>query len=163
MSKKYLKIGEIIITDKKETIITDLGSCISFVIFEPISKICAISHCQLPYDFYAKNDCRESCPRLCNRHFDKSNNYRYISCSFNYLMTFFEKKGIRKENLQVSLFGGANVIKEFKNPIGTRNIEYARNLIISNKMRIKNEITGGNTGMRITVDTESGNTTVEEI
>jgi chemotaxis protein CheD len=159
-NKIYLNPGDLVITSKSEIIWTLLGSCISIIFYSPLKKISGVCHAQLPYE-KSNLSCKSTCPKPCGK--KESDEFKFVTCSFKYMLDTFHEKGISNPEIQVSLFGGSSMF-ESKNTvfnIGDMNIEKALELINENGLKIVRNETGGNISRSLTHYTDTGITKVK--
>ena len=147
----YLHPGNAIITNTSKVICTVLGSCIAITMYVQRLKIGAIAHCLLPKPGEKENS---ECPK-------NSYAFRYISCAIQSMMESLRNMGIDNEEIEVKVFGGANVISENGkngklNSIGQQNVSVVNELLAAINLKIKAYDTGGNFGRKIYFFTNSG-------
>jgi len=155
MNRVVLLPGQLVISDKEEVVWTVLGSCVSIIFYSPQRKISGVSHALLPYEG-TSSTCRNGCPTPCS--LEKDQQFKYVTCSFQHLLDRFNKLGINNKDIEVSIFGGGNMLN-LKKPldgIGERNILKAKELILKHHLNIKMEDTGGNFSRTIIHHTTSG-------
>ena len=159
-----LKPGEVHVTDEPLIIKTLLGSCLSFIMFNKRTKLTAISHAQLPYEYF-NHKCIANCPVKCNSGAKDNNRSKYVSCSTQYMLQQFTTMGIKKNEIEVKLFGGANVLgfSGEKKTVGEQNIEAAYNIIKENRLNLVSEDVGGDLGRTIYLYTDSGKVLVKKL
>ncbi len=158
----YLKAGELYITDKPIIIKTLLGSCISLVLYNQRKKIAAISHAQLPYEHF-NDSCTSNCPVKCN--LNVTNRLKFVTCSTRFMFEQFEAMGIKKKEIVVKLFGGANVLSARSQKIitvGERNIETIFRILEEYKLKLTSRDIGGCIGRTIYLQVESGSVYVRK-
>lgn len=159
-NKIYLNPGDLVITSKSEIIWTLLGSCISIIFYSQLKKISGVCHAQLPYE-KSNLSCKSTCPKPCGK--NESDEFKFVTCSFKYMLDVFHEKGIYNSEIQVSLFGGASML-DSKNTvfkIGDMNIEKAMELINVNGLKIIRNDTGGSLSRSLIHHTDSGITKVK--
>lgn len=132
----FLNPGELLFSKRPVVVKTVLGSCVSVCIFDKKNKFGGMCHYLLPQSS------------------EKEKTTKYGDVAVPYLISKFIKAGSRKEDLEASVYGGAFIIFEKKEVffIGDRNIEAAIDILNRNKIKIKEQITGGEKGMRIIFD-----------
>jgi chemotaxis protein CheD len=135
---------------------------VSIIFYNSGKNISAVCHAQLPREMF-DNSCKDSCPNPCG--LEESDKYKYVTCSFKYMITFFHKLGIQNKEIEVSLYGGANMINLGSSlpPVGKMNIETAKELISKNKLPIKNEDTAGTCTRVLTHYSDTGITSMKKI
>ncbi len=146
----YLHPGEACFSSKPIVVSTVLGSCLSVTMFSKKIKYAGISHCQLPY-----------CKTCDNEGNDCADPFKYVSCTIKRMFKKFDELHINKYDIEVKLFGGADVLKTASpekriSTIGRQNIEMAVNTLA--KYNITPIVTdvGGDLGRKIIFFTETG-------
>ncbi len=152
-----LKPGELHIAKKPAIIKTLLGSCVSVVMHNKRTGISAISHAQLP----GTNNCGEcstDCPIQCLQNSPADNRFKYVVQSTKYMLSKLENFGIKRDEIDIKLFGGSNVMKVLTGTytVGTANVKQAHDTLKSFNLKIKVEDTGGDRGRTIYLVSDSG-------
>lgn len=138
---KSIVSGEYFITDKADqSISTVLGSCVSACIRDPILKVGGMNHFMLPGDPNLKMD----------------NALRYGVNAMETLLNSLYKKGCRKDNLEIKLFGGGDLQKFDKSKIGENNILFVEKFCRNEGFKIASKDLGGNYGRRIIFFPQTG-------
>ncbi|MBI5440750.1 MAG: chemotaxis protein CheD, partial [Deltaproteobacteria bacterium] len=111
----HLRAGELVVSAEPLLVSTILGSCISVTMFHPLFTTGAICHGLLP-----NGHCGEWSPGA----------LRYVDCSVRQMVRRLEALGIRRSDLQVKVFGGADVLvhpasAEPRSTIGEQNVRAA--------------------------------------
>ncbi len=155
--------GEAYITDKPLIITTILGSCLSFVLYNKRRRLAALSHAQLPME-KTQHCCVDNCPVKCNAA-TEDNPLKYVAGSTETLIDTIQSLGIAPRELDVKIFGGADVLKVAypTKSIGKQNIEMAHALIDKYKMKLVAEDTGGKQGRKIVLNAGTGDVWVKKI
>lgn len=150
----YLHAGEVHISAKPEIVSTILGSCISVILYSPRLKISAISHSLMPT---CKND-----GTVCSK---CTQGYKYVDCSIIRMLTEFEKLKIKKHEIDVKIFGGADVLGSEKreDSIGKQNIIAAIQTLNREKLKILSSDIGGLKGRKLYLVTHSGEVFVSKL
>jgi chemotaxis protein CheD len=139
----YLKPGEIFISDKPSVVKTILGSCISVTMFNSRLRIGSICHGMLP-------ECNEmngsNCACL--------KGIRYVDCSIRKMLEELHSMGILNDEIEVKLFGGADMFKTIlckPNTInvGEQNIKAAFKIMGDSNLRLVASDIGGSSGREI--------------
>lgn len=112
--------GEFYISENEEMITTVLGSCVSACIYDPTRKIGGMNHFMLPEGGAAQSD--ESA--------------RYGMYAMESLINELLKRGCRKNDLKVKLFGGGQIIQNMSD-VGRKNILFAKNFLYAEGMRLE--------------------------
>jgi len=155
--------GEAYITDKPLIITTILGSCLSFVLYSKRRRLAALSHAQLPME-KTHHCCVDNCPVKCNAA-TEDNPLKYVAGSTETLIDTIQSLGVAPHELDVKIFGGADVLKVAypTKSIGKQNIEMAHILIDKYKLKLVAEDTGGKQGRKIVLNAGIGDVWVKKI
>jgi chemotaxis protein CheD len=144
----FVKIfsGDCYSTNKPgEVLVTVLGSCIACCMRDPIAKVGGMNHFLLP---------------------DGSNALeapnRYGAYAMEQLINDMLKKGAMKSRLEIKVFGGGNVIKSSA-MIGDKNVNFVREYLKQEDLRISQEDLGGTSPRRIHYYPESGKVMMRKI
>lgn len=137
----YLRPGESIVSDSILQVSTVLGSCISATYFHEQSATGAIFHALLP-----------KCPDP-----EKMGNtpqiWKYVDGSILALDRIFRSRGISPRELEVKVFGGANMFsQQGRNgyrTVSDQNVETATALLLQYGYRIKSSDLGGGYGRKL--------------
>jgi chemotaxis protein CheD len=151
----FLKPGELYISDVPTMVTTILGSCISVTIFNKRLKVGGICHAMLPGNSYtAEHNVLEY------------SIFRYVDKSILYMLNRFETIGVRRDEMEVKLLGGADVldrINERAASIGQKNIEIALEIIRNEGLRVIISDVGGNMGRKVHFYTHTGKLLLKRI
>ncbi|MCX5812301.1 MAG: chemotaxis protein CheD [Proteobacteria bacterium] len=146
----FLKPGELYISDKPTIVSTILGSCIAVTIFNRRLKAGGICHAMLPRSSFTKGH----------------HEFRYVDSSILYMLNKFETMGIRKDEMEIKLLGGADVIdrmNESMASIGQKNIEIALEVIRNENLQLKVSDIGGKLGRKVHFYTHTGKVLLKRI
>lgn len=145
----YLHPGEIVYSKTPVIVSTLLGSCISITMYCPINKFSAISHNLLP----ACRKCKEHTPTC-------KEPYKYVECTIIKMMEEFDKMKIRMEDIEIKVFGGADVLETLslykKNTVGNQNINSVISIFNKFNLKIMASDVGGIKGRKILFNTGTG-------
>jgi chemotaxis protein CheD len=144
----YLKPGEIHATQKPALVKTILGSCVSAVLFNRRFSIGAICHALLP-----SGDCRLE-------------GFKYLDCAMYWMLEWFDTQGIPRSEIEVKLFGGADVLSPGNmcyrgETIGRKNIQKALEIVERESLNLIAHDVGGRRGRKISFYTHTGQIHVE--
>lgn len=108
--------GQLYVTGTDEEVIcTTLGSCVSACIRDPVSGIGGMNHFMLPIkDGHSSEDWMDQATR-------------YGSYAMEHLINEIMKAGGNRNNLEMKVTGGAQVIQSMSNMVGQRNIDFVLN------------------------------------
>lgn len=145
---KYLKQGELAIVSGDYKVFTLLGSCVAVVLWDEGSKIGGVNHYMLPQ---WQN---KGVPDV-----------RYGDVAITELHDKIILAGAMKRRLIAKIFGGASLLKlEMAGfNVGQRNVEIAGKILSELNVKVVEEVTGGNLGMKILFDVQTGNVKVDYI
>jgi len=146
----YIHPGEACFSSNPIVVSTVLGSCLSITMYSTKIKYAGISHCQLP-------NCR-SCNSDCNNCLEP---FKYVDCTIFHMIKKFEELQIRRNDIEVKIFGGADVFKNSSkgkkiSTIGRQNIQMALEILSKNNMSVTTTDVGGEQGRKILFFTETG-------
>lgn len=148
----FLKPADLYFTAESMVIKTVLGSCVTMTMFSPRTGIAAACHAVLP-------TCNEkSCPlETC------MNKNKFVACVIPEMLRRFKRLGIWPDELEIKMFGGADMLVVKKGSwsgengrVGRKNILMARELVQNNNLKLKNADVGGTLGRKLFFDTETG-------
>jgi len=147
----YLKPGDIYTSDEPALISTLLGSCVSVTMFNPRLKAGAICHGLLP-------SCKGKKPCECEQYCREGK--RYVDCSIMRMLEWFMLKDVEREEIDVKLFGGSDMMgsgkMSSKATVGQQNISRALQVLEVEGLRIAASDVGGPRGRKILFSTHTG-------
>ncbi|MEO0371005.1 MAG: chemotaxis protein CheD [Pseudomonadota bacterium] len=108
-----------------------LGSCIATVFFDPVARIGGMNHFLLP-----------------GRDPSATGEVKYGAHAMEQLVNALLQAGAAKNRLEVSLFGGAKVIRT-SSAIGANNARFAQDFVRQEGFRLKDVDVGGTFGRRL--------------
>ena len=154
----FLKAGEVIIVQRPTRIHTILGSCVAVVFHHHRTGVSGICHAQLGEKKHKTATCTEVCSKKCLENVKNSSPLKYVSCAIKYMVQEFERRGIRAHEIDVKLFGGANVLvtADETNTIGVQNIAIAERVLRDLNLNVISKYVGGDTGLTLYFDTDTG-------
>jgi chemotaxis protein CheD len=112
-----------------ETILNSgaIGSCVVIIAFDQVKHVGAMAHVMLP----------GKSPQT------TTNATRYASNAIEELLNQLFKRGVKKENIEVCMVGGANVLKRKNDTIGVDNITSVEKLLQDLHLRVCAKSIGG--------------------
>ena len=157
ISANHLNIGDMVLGRAPHTISTLLGSCVAITMYAPSHQIGAMCHCALP-KCRSAHCCQSGCGQA----------GKHVECAIRVMLCHFRKQLIPIKDIQVKLFGGANVLNQGTQNsdswlIGAKNEKTARRSISLNGLTIKATDTGGTRGRKILFDINTGKVSVAKI
>ncbi|MEO5347498.1 MAG: chemotaxis protein CheD [Magnetococcus sp. YQC-9] len=145
--------GELYIGTAPAEVHTILGSCVSIVFYHARLQQGSICHGRKP-----AHDCARSATglKVCRELGD------HVYCSLDFMLAWFDTRGVPRSELEVKLFGGAMM---FNNPImtggtnlgmGKRNVDTAMEFIRSKRLHLTASDVGGPWARQIVFFTDTG-------
>ncbi|MDA8088608.1 MAG: chemotaxis protein CheD [Nitrospiraceae bacterium] len=134
---KYLMAGEFYFSLGPARVITVLGSCVSITMFNERLGIGAICHALLPGNSGAGDD------------------FRYVDTSIARMIREFEKLKISRSEIEVKLFGGADMFqaktgkRSLLPSVGQQNVKTALRVIEKEKLQLRSSDVGGRSGRKL--------------
>ncbi|MBF0609973.1 MAG: chemotaxis protein CheD [Magnetococcales bacterium] len=149
----WLEPGELFIGTRPAQVQTVLGSCVSVALFDRRQGIGAICHSRLASRACSQVICGM---KVCRNLSD------YVSCSLHFMLGYFDQHGSQRRELEVKLFGGANMFRQIQSEeraergIGKQNVDTAMAIIRREKLHLVATDVGGVASRVITFNTASG-------
>lgn len=125
-----------------------LGSCVGLIAYDRFAHVGGLLHALLP-EASIDPERAERQPAL------------FVDTGIPLLIAKLEEAGCFRRNLVLKLAGGANPIADqelFR--IGERNVDAARQVLEAARLPLAAEDVGGTTSRTLTLDLETGNTTI---
>ena len=135
-------------------ITTVLGSCVSACIRDPSSGFGGMNHFMLPGNRQGTNSTWSGQDCLVTR---------YGIAAMETLVNDILKQGARKEQLEIKLFGGGDVLKMEVNNVGERNIEFVKQFVLAESMHVIAEDLGGPYSRKINYFPSNGKVMVRRL
>ncbi len=141
--KIYLKPGELHFASSPTIVSTVLGSCISITMHNQEHQLGVICHAVLPEELVPGEP------------------YRYVDSSVVAMLRMFGRYGIKKNDIEVKLFGGSEMLSPFENSsrgltVGKQNILRAQQIIKNEKLNLLASDVGGTRGRKLLFHTHTG-------
>lgn len=131
MSKitQYVNTGEVR-SAGSDTVLNSgaIGSCVVIIALDSEKKIGAMAHVMLADKYPNKN---------------RLSNTRYAPDSIKEMLSQLKKLKVKKENLEICIVGGANVLKRTNDNIGKDNLDSVMKLLQEERIEIKAKSIGG--------------------
>jgi chemotaxis protein CheD len=146
----YLKPGELFTAEDPTIVVTVLGSCVAVTMFVERLGLGSICHAMLP-----KN------PPLNER-----DTFRYVDRSILHMMGRLEAAGARREEIEVKVVGGADVLERVDGSpasVGQQNIKEAMDIIRKEGLTITACDVGGAMGRKIVFYAHTGKVLLKRI
>ncbi|MEM6587132.1 MAG: chemotaxis protein CheD [Pseudomonadota bacterium] len=139
-----IKQGEFRVSaDPKDRFFCILGSCIATVFYDPVARIGGMNHFLLP-----------------GRDPGTTAEVKYGAHAMEQLVNALLRAGAAKHRMDVSLFGGAKVIRT-GSPIGANNAQFARDFIRQEGFKLSLCEVGGVHGRRLVFMPATGATKLD--
>lgn len=142
--------GELFCGRNPTVVTTVLGSCVAVTMLCRRLSLWAISHGVLP------SGIEDDPPGCC----------RYVDESVRRMSAWFERRGAKKKEIEVKLFGGAEIMMEHGAgsrfvPVGRSNVNMALSALESEGLRVLTSDVGGYTGRKLRFHTLTGDVMVK--
>jgi chemotaxis protein CheD len=118
-----------------------IGSYMVVIAFDSITTTGAMAHVMLPNKPHQKRTTHPT---------------RYAPNAIQELLNQMLKKGVKKENIDLCIAGGANVLKRKNDTIGIDNVNSVKKLLKEEELDIKAEAIGGFERRTVLFDIEKG-------
>ena len=142
----YVSPGDLIVAERPSMLVTVLGSCVAATMFHRRLGLAAMCHGLLP------NGGRER----------EGDPFRYVTSAVRHMADRFRSAGARPNEIEVKLFGGADVLEVSDMAVcsgatvGARNTEAALRALESEGLRVIASDMRGRRGRKIFFNTETG-------
>lgn len=149
---RFLKPSDFCLTTEPMVIKTVLGSCLTITMFSRKAGAAAACHATLP-------SCKDhSClPGACE------NKYKFVECVIPEMLRRFQELGVGSGEIEIKMFGGADMIMVRKGSkcwdnqrVGRKNILMAREIVRNLQLRVMKMDVGGTLGRQLQFDTKTG-------
>jgi chemotaxis protein CheD len=152
-----LQPGELYLARNPAILRTILGSCVGVTFYSARLGAGALCHCVLP-----------RCPLIWPLGTSPTEGHRYVDFSIRYLAREFDTFGGRRQELEVKLFGGADVLpiagtRGEKPTIGALNCAAALEVLTQEGFTIAVSDLGGARGRRIHFHTGTGQVLLQRL
>jgi len=155
IQQRFLSPGDMLVATNPSEITTILGPCIAITLWCERSRVGAICHAMLPSN---------------NIGFDSSagdHPWKYVDTVIPEMWRRFQRKGGIKANVEVKLFGGAELLRDAEDfsatRIGPQNVELAQQLLAERGLCILASDTGGRKGRKLIFNTQSGDVKIKRL
>ena len=140
-----VEMGNIAVTNNAENLITQgVGSCLAITLYDAKSRSGALAHAMMPR--FSKNDALDT---------------KYIESAIDEMIRRMRKLGIKNEDLEAKIIGGAKMFSIFEDDIGKQNIAKAKHKLKLEGIQLTGECVGGNIGRSVEISLATGVVTVK--
>ena len=119
-----------------------IGSCIAIVAYDPGKNVGSLAHVMLPGSAPADKKASEKT--------------KYAADAIATVVSKLSRLGSRKEDLQVALVGGGNVLNRADDTICKDNIESTLRLLSKEGLKVRAQAVGGTNRKSVRLDVERG-------
>jgi chemotaxis protein CheD len=153
----YLKPGELYINDHPGIVTTVLGSCVSVTLYSPRNRAAAICHGMMPR--------WEETERDKGPHKER---FKYVDYAIRYMMKVFRSFGLKPREIEVKLFGGANLFSSADDggprvPVGRQNVITALEVMEEEGLVLARKDVGGMQGRKLHFYLHTGEVFVKKL
>jgi chemotaxis protein CheD len=121
---------------------TLLGSCVSVCLFDERARLGGMNHFMLPSGSKTPNSEQDA--------------LLHGDYAMEVLVNAMLARGARKDRLIAKAFGGGNIVKAIRTPIGERNIQFAREWLTREGISLQAADFGGPWSRKILFEPENG-------
>jgi len=151
IASQYLMVAEGGVYEKPTAVQTVLGSCVSVTFYSPKQQVGAIFHALMPWrSQYERIDAGSPA-------------FRYVDSAIEAICTRLFQLGIRQQDLECKIFGGANAMFQHELSIGPKNVRAAFETLAAYPLRIAATNVGGNVGRKLFFISHTGEVYVKPI
>ena len=119
-----------------------IGSCIAIIAYDPTRNVGSLAHVMLPGSAPADKKASEKT--------------KYAANAIATIVSKVSRLGSRKEDLQVALVGGGNVLNRADDTICKDNIESTLRLLSKEGLKLRAQALGGTNRKSVRLDVERG-------
>jgi chemotaxis protein CheD len=134
LPKIYLKPGELSVSETPAEVSTVLGSCVAVTFYSPQHLVGAICHAMLP-------------------HGGEQGSFKYVDGALRYMLDFFDRRGVKRNEIMVKMFGGADMFDAKTTSkiqtVGRQNLEAAQEILQHNRLQVRAKDIGGGRGRKL--------------
>lgn len=151
-----IRMGEIAIASTEDILTaTGIGSCVVITLWEPQLRIGTLAHAMLP----TRNPGNPG-PNKQKGIFQNTNlrdqDTRYVEPAINEMLKKMVPLGVKRENIEAKIIGGANMFSAFQSDIGSENVKSAKFKLKEEGIKIIGACVGGSQGRSVEFSVASG-------
>ncbi len=144
VASTFMMVAEGNIFEQPTAVQTVLGSCVSVTFFSPRQRIGAMFHALMPQ-------------RAAFEKFQAGDSlFRYVDSAINELCRRLFSLGIRQQDLECKIFGGANAMFQHELSVGPKNVRVAFETLAAFPLRVTATNVGGQAGRKIIFISHTG-------
>lgn len=129
-------VGKVILQSKA------IGSCVVIIAYDAAKKNGSLAHFMLPGSAPASKK--------------QSEKTKYAANAIDAIVSRMSRLGSKKDDIEVALVGGGNILKREDDTICRDNIESALELISEKHLKVKAQAVGGTARRSVSLDVERG-------
>jgi chemotaxis protein CheD len=118
-----------------------IGSCVAIVAYDATKNVGALAHVMLPGRAPAKKSVEKT---------------KYTANAIDAIVNEMSKLGSKKDDIEVVLVGGGNILKREDDTICKDNIESALKLLSEKQLKVRAQAVGGTARRSVSLDVEHG-------
>ncbi len=149
MSTAKILPGEFYVTAHNEAITTILGSCISACVRDPKAGLGGMNHFMLPISNSASP-------------VQQADAARYGNFAMEQMINDILRNGGSRQNLEIKIFGGGRVMRGVTD-VGKKNINFVREYIALEKLKLLAEDVGGNYPRKVMYQPKTGKVKMKKL
>jgi chemotaxis protein CheD len=154
--EREVTMGEMLVTQEPDTLTaSSVGSCVVIMLHDPKHKISAMLHPLLPKSM--AHQPAHSTQTL----FPAQIDVRYVDIAIEEAVKKMLRMGVRLEDIEAKLIGGANMFGFTDSDIGQDNVKSARLKLKEVGIKLLAESVGGSQGRSVEFSCASGIVTVK--
>ena len=153
-----VKLGDIAVAENSDNLATSgIGSCLIVALYAPKLKIGALAHTMLPArrSSYGVRDASSENP-IRNTQYAIPDT-RYVDAAVDEMLKrMLRYEGVKKQDLEAKIIGGANIFPTLNLDIGKQNVVSAKGKLKKEGIKIVGECVGGSIGRSVEFCIASG-------
>ncbi len=118
-----------------------IGSCVAIVAYDATKNIGSLAHVMLPGAAPAKKSVEKT---------------KYTANAIDAIVNKMSKLGSKKDDIEVFLVGGGNILNREDDTICKDNIESALKLLSEKQLKVRAQAVGGTVRRSVSLDVEHG-------
>ena len=118
-----------------------IGSCVAIVAYDATKNVGALAHVMLPGAAPAKKKVEKT---------------KYTANAIDAIVNKMSKLGSKKDDIEVVLVGGGNILNREDDTICKDNIESTLKLLSEKQLKVKAQAVGGTARRSVSLDVEHG-------